>query len=128
MANYTTFTTPRTTPPDPVALLAAVKTATADPTAVLVPQLDGTWRGKKAAPWSGADLAAVQTLLDAAAGLTPQLVAQRTIDAWPIEVRGLLLALIDQLNVIRNLLTPPKTPDIMPTQAIAAARAKAGTL
>jgi len=127
MPSYTTLTTARLTVPDPVALLAAVKTATTDPTAVLSPVGDGSWRGKKASPWSAADLTATQLALDATAALTPQLAAQHTIDDFPIAYRALVLALIDQLNVIRAALPVPLGP-ISPTQAIAAIRTKAGTL
>ena len=127
MPAYANFSTARLTLPDPVALAAAVKTATSDPTAVLGGG-GAVWRGKKAANWTPAEIAAVQTILDTTPAVTPQLAAQRAIDSFPIEYRALVLALIDQLNVIRNLLVPPKTPDITPTQAIAAIRTKAGTL
>lgn len=53
--------------------------------------------------------------------------AQGEIDAWPIVTRALVLALIDQLNVIRAALPTP-LPAIAPAQAIAAIRLKAGTL
>jgi len=130
MAAYQSFTTGRATAPDAVALNAAVKTATGDATAVLyrIPGSDGSeWRGKKAADWTPGDIAATQNALDTTPVLTPQLAAQRAVDAFPIEYRALVLALIDQLNVIRaNLPTPLGA--ITPAQAIAAIRAKAATL
>jgi hypothetical protein len=129
MPDYVTFTTVRATVPDLLVLVATVKTVTGDPTAVLWREaLTGVWRGKKATLWTSSDLAAVQTALDTTPALTPQLAAQRLIDIFPIEYKALVLALIDQLNVIRNLLVPVKTPDITPAQAIAAIRTKAGTL
>lgn len=127
MPGYVQLTTARGTPPDPVVLLAAVKTATGDPTAVLLPMLNGTYHGKKAAPWSAADISAAQNLLDTTAALTPQLAAQRTIDNFPIEYKALVLSLIDAINVLR---THPAIglAAVTPTQALASIRAKAGQL
>jgi hypothetical protein len=125
---YADLVSARTTIPDMVAVLAAIKTATGDATAVLL-SLDGkTWRGKKAVAWTAPELASAQNIIDTTAPVTPQLAAQRFVDAMSIYDKAQNLAIIDQLNVIRNLLTPPKTPDITPTQAIAAVRQKAGTL
>jgi hypothetical protein len=53
--------------------------------------------------------------------------AQGEIDAIPIVTKAIVLALVDQLNVIRAALPTPLAP-ITPAQAIAAIRAKAGTL
>jgi hypothetical protein len=64
MASYMTFSSSRTTTPDPEALAAAVKSGTNDPTAVLAALPDGKWRGKKAAEWTAGDISAVQTALD----------------------------------------------------------------
>lgn len=127
MAGYTTLTTTRTTLPDPAALLTGVKNATADPTAVLAFIGDGTWRGKKAAPWSAADISAAQNVLDTTAVLTPQLAAQRAIDSFPIEYKALVLSLIDAINVLR---THPAIglAAVTPAQALASIRQKAGTL
>lgn len=73
MPGYHDFTTTRQTPPDPVALAASVRTATADASAVLACLPSGVWRGKKAAAWTDADIAAVQTALDTATTLTAAL-------------------------------------------------------
>src|SRR6267143_4156074 len=126
MASYKTFTTARPTAPDPVVLADAVRTATSDPTAVLHNGLDGTWLGKKLAPWSTADITATQNALDTAVAHTPQRAAQYIIDGWPIETRALLLTLLDQLNVIRSKLIPPLSA-ITPAQAVQAVRDKAGS-
>lgn len=53
--------------------------------------------------------------------------AQSIIDSYPIEIKALILALIDQINVLRSKLSPPLV-DITPAQAITAIRNKAGTL
>lgn len=127
MPSYIPLTTTRTTPPDPVALISAIRSATGDPTAVIVQTMQGEWRGKKATDWTPADTANAQNILDTVAPLTPQLVAQRNVDTFPIEYKALVLALVDQINVLRSKLTPP-LPDITPAQAIAAIRQKAGTL
>ena len=127
MAAYVNITTARVTAPDPVAVSAAIKTATGDPTATLIQSTPGVWRGKKATAWSQADTDAAQTIVDTTAALTPQQIAQRVVDAWPIEYRALVLALIDELNILRQhaaIGLAPRTP----TQAITAIRNKAATL
>ena len=126
MATHITITTTRATWPDNVALSAAIKAAT-DATAVLT-CLDGTTAiGKKATDWTPQQIAAAQTILDTAAAVTPQVLAQREVDRFPLAYKALVLALIDQINVIRAALVPPKVA-ITPAQAIAAIRDKAGTL
>lgn len=127
MAGYATFTTTRPTVPDQAALLAAVKSATGDPTAVLFHLSGATWRGKKADAWTAPQIAAAQNVLDTTAALTPQLEAQRNVDAFPIEYRALVLALIDEINLIRAALPTPLAART-PAQAITAIRNKAGTL
>lgn len=128
MASYMGFTSLRTTAPDPVALLASIH-ATVDVNAGLAVPLGGvgSYLVKKATPFSGADVAGCQAAIDAAPALTPQREAQNQIDAWPLALKALVLALIDQLNVIRAALPVP-LPPITPGQALAAIRAKAGTL
>lgn len=113
--------------PDNDAMIAAIRTATSDPTAVLISHDGVLARGKKAAAWTVTQTRAAQTLLDTTAELTPQVVAQRRIDQFPIEFRALVLTLIDALNVLR---THPAIglPAITPTQAITAIRSKAATL
>lgn len=101
MASYADLTVTRTTQPDLVALNATVKTMTSDATAVVTKLTDTVWRGKKANLWTPAEITAVQSAIDAATVLTPQLAAQRAIDSFPIEYKALVLALIDALNVIR---------------------------
>lgn len=126
MAAYVTLTTTRPTPPDPVALQTAVKSATGDATAVLVQTSDG-WRGKKVTPWTPSETAAAQNALDTVAPLTAQLDAQHQIDAWPIAQKALVIAITKQFNVIRSKLSPP-LPDLTKEQVLAAIRNEAGSL
>jgi hypothetical protein len=131
MASYHTFSTARLTIPDPAALALAVQAATADPTAVIVRLPDGDWYAKKAAAWTAGDLTAVQLALDTTTARTARTDAQQQIDGWPIEFRALCLALIDETNRLRGALRGlgvAALPDVTPAQAIAAIRAKAGTL
>lgn len=124
MPFYITLTSTRDTMPDPVALNTAVKGAT-DSTAVLV--WNGwEWKGKKSTTWTAQQITAAQNALDSVAALTPQLAAQRELDASIIE-RALALALLDQINVIRAALPTPLGA-ITVNQAVTAIKNKAGTL
>ncbi len=125
MADYITLTTTRTTRVDTVALLAAVKSATGDATAVLMALPDGTWRGKKANTWSAGDISAAQNALDTTAELTPQLAARQLVDNMSIYDKAQNLAIIDTLNTLRGF---HSLGAITPTQALNAIRAKADTL
>jgi hypothetical protein len=124
MAFYATLQT--VNHPDPVVVLASIKTAIGDATAVLVDVRDG-WKGKKATVWTSQQIAAAQNVLDTTPPVTPEVVAQRAIDSYPIELRALVLALVDQLNVVRAALPTPKAA-ITPAQALQAIRDKAATL
>lgn len=125
MAFYQSFTT--TNQPDPVTLLAVVHLALSDATATIGSTAPMSWVSKKATAWTAPQIAAVQSALDTTAPTTPQVVAQRLIDTMSTYDKARDLALIDQLNVIRAALPTPLGP-ITPAQAIAAIRAKAGTL
>jgi hypothetical protein len=122
----------RPTPPDRNALLTALRVSLPDVAGIRVSDqplvlVAGTILVDKATPWLPADIAAAQTAIDAAANATPQLDAQHDVDNWDIEMKALVLALIDALNVIRANLPVP-LPPITPAQAIAAIRAKAALL
>lgn len=71
-------------------------------------------------------------VIDAAAQTaTDQESARLQVDSVPLLEKAIVLALIDQLNVLRTALRGlgvAGLPDITPAQAIAAIRAKAGTL
>ncbi len=78
----------------------------------------------KATPWQAAEITAVQAAVTAAPASSAPLFST---DSFPLVHKAIVLALIDQLNVIRNLLPIPLGA-ITPAQALAAIRAKAGTL
>lgn len=92
-----------------------------------------TWRVQFQAAATPAQQAQAAALLlsvaiDAPAqALADQQDAQAFVDTLPIWAKALALALVDQLNVIRGNLPAP-LPPITAAQAIAAIRAKAGTL
>jgi hypothetical protein len=123
MSVYQTFTPVRTTPLNPGDVLQRIRAV--DPTAGLYVATDGTVTVKKATDWTANQIAQVQTLLDTAPANTPQLQAQIEVDTWPLSVRALVLTLIDQLNTLRAF---HGLPAVTPAQALAAVRAKAGTL
>lgn len=82
---------------------------------------------KKNSPWLPAHVNAAQNAINAAPLNTPQITAQMIIDAWPIETKALVLALIDRLNLIGSLMNPPLAT-ITPQAALQAVRDKAGLL
>jgi hypothetical protein len=92
-----------------------------------------TWVPQFTAAATPAQKATAATIISAVAvdtaaqGVQDQLDGQAQIDAIPIATKAIVLALIDQLNVIRAALPTPLNP-ITPAQAIAAIRSKAGTL
>lgn len=126
MSSYQTFIVARLTEPDFTSLLTQLRGL--DNTAGIQHDKGSqTYIIKKATVWTVQQIAAVQNVLENAPVNSPELMAQSIIDAMPIETKALLLALIDQLNTIRANLPTPLVA-ITPAQAIAAVRAKAGTL
>lgn len=125
MSAYQALQTLRANEPDAAALLTALRAL--DPTTGVQHTTGTFYVIKKATAWTAPQIAAAQTALDSAPAATAQLTAQAEIDAWPITLKAFALALIDQLNVIRAALPVPKA-DLTPAQALAAIRAKAGTL
>lgn len=121
----------RPTGPNRAALLTAVQLVVPDVVACGVtaaPIGDGVSIVlSKTAAWQPADVTAAQAAVVAAPDATPESEAQYQVDTWPIQYKALVLALIDQLNIIRAALPTPLGA-ITPSQAIAAVRAKAGTL
>ncbi len=127
MASYTQFLTDRVTLPDPALLVAALRAVEASAGVASRLQVPGIVTVKTTAVLTGSQLTAMQTAIDTSAAMSPQALAQAEIDRWPIAMKALVLALIDQLNVIRAAGNAP-LPPITPAQALAAIRAKAGTL
>jgi hypothetical protein len=125
MADYHAFTATRVPPISLAALNVALRAA--DPTAGVVTIVGAVVTVKSNTAWSPARIAAAQTILDTAPELTPQTRAQLQVDQLPIEFKALVLALIDELNIIRAALPTPLAART-PAQAIAAIRAKAATL
>lgn len=126
MASYQTFTSARVTEPDYGTLLATLRAQ--DPTAGIQHNVgERVWTIKKSNPWTLGQITFVQNAIDTSPETTPQRQAQNEIDNWPISMKALVLALIDQLNVIRAALPVPKPP-MTPEQALSAVRAKAATL
>lgn len=124
MSAYHEFVSSRQTWPDPTSLLTAIRNAT-DATAGISFTDAQHYSVKKATEFSNADLTACQAAIDGVAAATPRLAAQADIDRWPIEMRALLLTLLDQINVLRNA---SGLSTITPAQALNAVRTKAGTL
>lgn len=124
---YQSFTSARTTIPDPAQLQAQLRAL--DPTAGAVPTSpDGrSFTVKKNTVWTQPQIAAAQNVIDTAPAVSPQSIAQAEIDAWPIAQKAVVLAIIDALNVIRSKLSPP-LPAITPAAAVQAVRDKAATL
>lgn len=127
MADYVTILTTRGSIPDPVALAAGVKTATGDATAVLVQITSNSWRGKKASPWTAAQIAAAQNLVDTTPEVTPELEAQRIIDAMPLWEKAAFLLILDRLNLLGARVNPVVNA-VTPQQFLQAIRDKAATL
>lgn len=95
-----------------------------DPTAGLMP--DGMSATiDKATDWTPQQITQVQNVIDTAPADTPQLEAQFQVDSISLFDKALVLTLIDELNILRALHgLAARTP----AQALAALRAKAGTL
>lgn len=123
---YQSFTTSRSTEPDPATLLAQLRAL--DATAGVQHNAGAAeYILKKATAWTAPQITAAQNVLNTAPAATPQLAAQAQVDVISIFDKALVLALLDEINVVRAALSPPLTART-PAQAIAAIRAKAGTL
>jgi hypothetical protein len=106
---FQSFTSARTTPPDPIALVAAVRAAIGDAAALVIDQSAGLFATsgrwvfvEKATAWSGADLTAAQTAIDTAPALTAQRQAQNAIDAYTSADLAMLRLMLDEINVLRT--------------------------
>ncbi len=92
-----------------------------------------TWKAQFTPAATSAQRMQAQSIIDAVAvdeaaqAAEERRLAQLTVDAFPIVTKALVLALIDQLNIIRSKLPTP-LPAITPAQTLQAIRDKAGTL
>lgn len=127
MAEYRRFTRQAAGNPDQVALLAAVRAACGDGNAGCGFIDARTVQVKKADAWTAQQISATQAAVETCPSITPQRLAQNEIDSWPIATKALVLALIDQINVLRAGLPSP-LPPVTVQQALAAIRNKAATL
>lgn len=123
----------RETPADLATLEPLLRTTLQDAETLIVTRVEGgivapgTVLVDKVTPWTPAEVAAVQDLITAAGEATPQSSAQHDVDRLPIATQALVLALVDQINVLRGKLEPPLAA-ITAKQAFTAIRAKAATL
>ena len=126
MSSFVDFSSPRTTVVDQPSLLTLLQTQV-DPLIRLGPLSQTTFRLTKPTDWTSPQISTAQNLLDTAPARTARLSAQAEIDRLSVHEQALLLTIIDELNRLR---TQPTTSfaAFTPAQAIAAVRAKAGTL
>ena len=103
MSAYQSFTVARATEPDPATLQVQLRALDGSAGVQHVPG-SSVYVVKKATAWTAPQIAAAAAVLEAAPVLSGQLLAQAAVDTWPIEILALVLALIDQLNVIRAAL------------------------
>lgn len=125
-ADYHTFTSTRTTEPDPPSLLAACRAFDAS-IGIQHAAGSGVWQMKKNSLWQPGQIAAAQQQIENAPASSPQLTAQAMIDAMPIYDLAQNLTILDAINATRAALQPP-LPAITPAQMKQAMRDKAGEL
>lgn len=122
-AFVTTIALARADAPDPAALVSALRQQI--DASVDCFFIEDAVRLNKSTDWTAAQVALAQSIIQSCASASPRLAAQTEIDNWPISVKALALALLDQINVLR---TASGLVAITPAQALAAIRTKAGTL
>jgi hypothetical protein len=124
MASYTTLEVNRPTEPHLSSLLTTLRNT--DPTVGLA-HFPGTniYKLKKETDWTNPQITAATNAIINAPAATPQLLAQDDVDRFPIVTKALVLALIDEINILRQAAgLQPRTP----AQAVQAIRNKAATL
>jgi uncharacterized protein YkwD len=120
-----TFNTVRHTVPFLGPALVAARAACGNDVSLGLVYDPPAWHVTKETAWTAPQIAAVQTALDGLPDPTPQQRAQNEIDAWPLSLKAFALALVDQINVLRQA---AGMQTVTPAQALAAIRQKAGTL
>jgi hypothetical protein len=122
MADYHTFTSTRTTEPDPTSLLNACRGF--DPSIGISHAVgSGVWSMKKNTIWQPGQIVAAQQQIDTAPASTPQLTAQAQLDEMSIYDQAQIFTILDAVNTVRAALQPP-LPAITPAQALQAMKAK----
>jgi hypothetical protein len=124
MSFYQSFTSLRTTEPDPASLLKNIQAI--DSTAG-IQHSPGTqtYIIKTTTTLSPTNITNCQNAIDTSPASTPELAAQSEVDKMTIFQKAILLTLLDQINVLRTKLS---MTTITVSQAIQAVRDKAGTL
>jgi hypothetical protein len=122
-----TFTSPRTTEPDPASLLAQLRALDATVGVQHESILPAIYVLKKATAWTAPQIAAAQTVLDTAPDASLRMTAKAEIAAMSIFQQAILLMLLDEINVLRAALPSP-LPPVTKQQAFQRALAKADTL
>lgn len=131
MSAYLTLTSP-TVSADPLLLSAAARVSVSD---VVVFRLGShptnaslsLWRCKSPSrsSFTAGEQAALQTAIDTAVPWSLRACAQACVDTWPLDIKALALALLDQINVLR---TQAGLQVVTVPVALAAIRTKAGQL
>lgn len=126
MASYYDLVTTRADVPDTDSLLRALREIDASAgVAPLTPH--GRVRVKVTTTLTLEQLAQMQTIVDTAPATSSALTAKAEIARLPVVQQAIVLALIDQINIIRAALPSP-LPAITRGQALAAISQKAETL
>lgn len=123
---YHTFTATRQTEPDLPSLLSQLRGS--DPSAGIQHLPGGPYTIKKdAGDWTPAQITGVQNILNTAPASSPQLDALAWASRMPLEYQGLVLALVDAINLSRTQPTQA-FPAVTAVQAVQAIRDKIATL
>ena len=121
---YQVFDVARQTEPDETELIKNLRAL--DATAGVQHVIGTTiYNIKKSTPWLPAHITAATTQIQNTVATSPQLTAQQLVDKFPIVTKALILALIDEINILR---AAAGLPERTPAQAITAIRNKAATL
>jgi len=124
MAFYKNFNSARLTFPDMIALLSALRT---QDNSIGISITGDKYTVKKSTAFTNPQNTFIQNAIDNIPTLSLQRAAQNEIDNWPISLKALVLALVDEINQLRAALPNP-LPPVTPNQALNAIRNKAGNL
>lgn len=118
MADIFIFTATRPDVPDTASVIRLLRAGLSDPT--IGPDLTRfpVVRLKRETTWTTRDEQTAVTIVETAPATSPALTAQAQIDEWPIPMRALVGALVDELNQLRALLALPARTDADLTAAV----------